>query len=139
MKVPYVCCTKSFEEHYVGQTGGGLPHYQGVSFQKGYGLGGFFRRMFRAAFPFLLKSSRTIGKEALRAGSRVASDVLTGQNFREAFRTRVKESGRNLTQTAVDKVQSMVGKGRYKRKRKMKKRFISSKARKVKGRDIFDP
>lgn len=139
MKVPYVCCPDAFEEHYAGQTGNGLPYYRGVSFQKGYGIGGFFRRMFRAAFPFLMKSTKTIGKEALRAGSRVATDVLLdGQNFGEAVRTRAKESGKTLAQSAIDKVQSMVGKGRYKRKRKVKRRFISSKVRKVEGRDIFD-
>lgn len=139
MKVPYVCCTKRFEDHYTTQSGNGLPYYQGVSFQKGYGLGSWFRRIFRTALPFLVKGTKTIGKEALRAGSRVASDVLSGENLKEAVKTRTKESGRNLTQKAVDRIQSMVGKGQYKRKRKKQNRFISSKKRKVTGRDIFDP
>jgi hypothetical protein len=139
MSVPYECCTKKFEEHYAGQTGSGLPYYKGVSVQKGYGLGGIFRRLFKAAFPFLMKGTKTIGKEALLTGSRVASDVLSGQNFKEAIKTRTKESGKNLTQKALDKVQSMVGRGKYKRKRTKQKRIISSKVRKVRGRDIFDP
>ena len=139
MSVPYVCCTKKFEEHYAGQTGDGLPHYRGVSFQKGYGIGGIFRRLFRAALPFLVKGGKTIGKEALLTGSRIASDVLSGQNFEEAVKTRSKESGKHLAQKALDKVQSMVGRGKYKRKRKQHKTFISKKARKERGRDIFDP
>lgn len=138
MKVPYVCCTKKFEDHYTSQSGAGLPFYRGVSFQKGYGLGSVISRLFRAAFPFLVKGTKTLGKEALLAGSRVASDVLSGQNLKESVKTRSKESGRNLTQKAVDRIQSMVGKG-YKRKKKQTKRIISSKKRKVKGRDIFDP
>lgn len=138
MSVPYVCCTKKYEEHYANQTGSGLSYYQGSAIQKGYGLGGIFRRFFRAAFPFLVKGTRTIGKEALRTGSRVASDVLSGQNFEEALKTRTKESGKHLAQKAIDKVQSMVGQGQYKRKRKKQKRIISSKVRKVRGRDIFD-
>ncbi|GIX84450.1 hypothetical protein CDAR_620681 [Caerostris darwini] len=39
MKVPYVCCSKKFEEPYTNQSGSGIPHYEGVSFQTGYGLG----------------------------------------------------------------------------------------------------
>lgn len=139
MRVPYVCCTKRFEDHYSAQSGNGMSHYQGVSFQKGYGLGSWFRRIFRTALPFLVKGTKTISKEALRTGSRVASDVLSGQNLKEAVKTRTKESGRNLAQKAVDRIQSMVGKGKYKRKRKKQNGIISSKKRKVIGRDIFNP
>ncbi|GFY27109.1 uncharacterized protein F54H12.2 [Trichonephila clavipes] len=73
-----------------GQIGSGLTHYKGINFQKGYGIGGIFRRLFRAALPFLVKG--------------------------EAVKTRSKESGKKLAQKAIDRVQSMVGKGQYKRK-----------------------
>ncbi|GFW77858.1 uncharacterized protein TNCV_4627371 [Trichonephila clavipes] len=63
-------------------------------------------------------------------GSRVASDVLSGKFFKEAVKTRSRESGKKLAQKAIDRVQSMVGKGQYKRERKKQKKFISSKARK---------
>ncbi|GFS87968.1 hypothetical protein TNCV_5126191 [Trichonephila clavipes] len=62
--------------------------------------------------------------------SRVASDVLSVENFKEAVKTRSRESGKKLAQKAIDRVQSMVGKGQYKRKRKKQKKSISSKARK---------
>ncbi|GFT89567.1 uncharacterized protein TNCV_2589101 [Trichonephila clavipes] len=99
-----------------GQIGSGLTHYKGINFQKGYGIGGIFRLLFRAALPFLVKGGKTIGKEVLMTGSRVASDVLSGENFKEAVKTRSKESGKKLAQKAIDRVQSMVGKGQYKRK-----------------------
>ncbi|GFY29337.1 uncharacterized protein TNCV_4724651 [Trichonephila clavipes] len=35
-----------------GQIGSSLTHYKGINFQKGYGIGGIFRRLFRAALPF---------------------------------------------------------------------------------------
>ncbi|GFU57789.1 uncharacterized protein F54H12.2 [Trichonephila clavipes] len=38
-----------------GQIGSGLTRYKGINFQKGYGIGGIFRRLFRAALPFLVK------------------------------------------------------------------------------------
>lgn len=138
MKVPYVCCSKRLEDHYTSQAGKGLPYYQGVSYQKGYGLGGMFRRLFRTALPYLIQGSKTVGKEALATGSRVAADVLSGQDFKAAAKTRTKESGKNLAKRAINKVQSMIGTGKYKRKRKPGKKFISSKKRKLKGRDIFD-
>ncbi|GFX27769.1 uncharacterized protein F54H12.2 [Trichonephila clavipes] len=75
---------------------------------------GIFRRLFRAALPFLVKGSKTIGKEVLMTGSRVASDLLSGENFKEAVKTRSRESGKKLAQKAIDRVQSMVGKGQYK-------------------------
>ncbi|GFV68135.1 uncharacterized transposon-derived protein F54H12.3 [Trichonephila clavipes] len=77
-----------------GQIGSGLTHYKGINFQKGYGIGGIFRRLFRAALPFLVKGGKTIGKEVLMTGSRVASDVLSGENFKEAVKTRSRESGK---------------------------------------------
>ncbi|GFT59538.1 uncharacterized protein TNCV_3406361 [Trichonephila clavipes] len=78
-----------------GQIGSGLTHYKGINFQKGYGIGGIFRRLFRAALPFLVKGGKTIGKEVLMTGSRVASDVLSGENFKEAVKTRSRVSGKN--------------------------------------------
>ncbi|GFV85386.1 uncharacterized protein TNCV_3772111 [Trichonephila clavipes] len=127
MSVPFVCCTKRFEDHYAGQIGSGLTHYKGINFQKGYGIGGIFRRLFRAALPFLVKGGKTIGKEVLMTGSRGASDVLSGENFKEAVKTRSKESGKKLAQKAIDRVQSMVGKGQYKRKRKKQKNSFHPK------------
>ncbi|GFW90556.1 uncharacterized protein F54H12.2 [Trichonephila clavipes] len=59
-----------------GQISSDLTHYKGINFQKGYGIGGIFRRLFRAALPFLVKGGKTIGKEVLMTGSRVASDVF---------------------------------------------------------------
>ncbi|GFU83864.1 uncharacterized protein TNCV_3851861 [Trichonephila clavipes] len=51
----------------------------------------------RAALPFLVKGGKTIGKEVLMTGSRVASDVLSGENFKEAVKTRSKESGKKIS------------------------------------------
>ncbi|GFX65158.1 uncharacterized protein F54H12.2 [Trichonephila clavipes] len=116
MSVPYVCCTKRFEDDYAVQIGSGLTHYKDINFQKGYGIGGIFRQLFRAALPFLVKGGKTIGKEVLMTGSRVASDVLSRENFKEAVKTRSRESGKKLAQKTIDRVQSMVGKGQYKRK-----------------------
>ncbi|GFW05188.1 uncharacterized protein F54H12.2 [Trichonephila clavipes] len=77
------------------ERGSGLTHYKNINFQKDYGIGRIFRRLFRAALPFLVKG---------------------GENFKEAVKTRSRESGKKLAQKAIDRVQSMIGKGQYKRK-----------------------
>ncbi|GIY93390.1 uncharacterized protein F54H12.2 [Caerostris extrusa] len=88
MKVPYVCCSKKFEEHYTNQSGSGIPHYEGISFQRGYGLGGVFRRLFRAALPFLVRGGKVVGKEALVTGTKVINDVLSGKDLETAAKSR---------------------------------------------------
>lgn len=138
MLVPYTCCTKNFEDYYTGQIGNGLPYYKGAVLQKGYGIGGFFAKLFRSAMPFLVRGAKTVGKEALRAGTMVANDMLSGEDFKTSFKQRTKESGKTLARKAVRKADEMIGRGKLKRKRKPSKHAISSKARKLQGRDIFD-
>lgn len=138
MLVPYSCCTKQFEDHYAGQIGSGIPYYSGMKFQKGYGLGGFFRRLFRSAVPFLKKGAKTVGEEVLRSGARVASDVLGGKDFKTAASERSKESGKSLANRALNKLHNMIGKGSYKRKRKTSKVSRTPKPKKRRGGDIFD-
>jgi len=140
MLVPYTCCPKTFENHYAEQIGNGLPHYQGMAFQKGYGIGGFFAKLFRSAMPFLVRGAKTVGKEALRTGTLIANDVLSGETtFKESAKTRAKAAGKTLAKKALKKASDMIGNGRFKRKRKASRKVISPKAKKVKGRDIFDP
>lgn len=139
MLVPYTCCTRKFENYYASQTGNGLSFYRGGAvLQRGHGIGGFFAKLFRSAMPLLMSGAKTIGKEALRTGTMVANDVLSGESFKSSLKTRSKETGKKLARKAVKKADEMIGHGRLKRKRKLSKHFSSSKARKVKGRDIFD-
>lgn len=139
MLVPYECCTQTFEDYYTGQAGNGLAYYQGQPYQRGYGIGGWFKKLFRMALPFLARGAKTVGKEALRTGVEIAQDVMEGRQFAEAAEERSKAAGKKLAKKALQKADGMLGEGRgYKRKRILKKRFISKKARKVHGRDIFD-
>ncbi|GFV01910.1 uncharacterized protein F54H12.2 [Trichonephila clavipes] len=81
MLVPYNCCTKQFEDYYISQTGNGLPYYAGQSFQKGYGIGGWFKRLFRTALPFLKSGAKSVGKEVLKTSTQIANDMLEGRVF----------------------------------------------------------
>lgn len=140
MLVPYKCCVKDFEDYYVNQAGNGLGYYKGQSSQKGYGIGGWFRKLFRSALLFITKGAKSVGKEVLRTGTQIANDLLEGQNIQESAKMRAKETGRKLAKKALNTADEMLGQGKkYKRKRKLVNRHTLLKARKVKRRDIFDP
>ncbi|GFS44890.1 uncharacterized protein F54H12.2 [Trichonephila inaurata madagascariensis] len=95
MLVSYKCCVKQYEYYYVNQAGSGLSYYQSQSFQKGYGIGGCFKRLFRTALPFLTRGAKSVGKEVLKTGAQIANDLLEGQNLEDAAKHRAKETGEN--------------------------------------------
>ncbi|GFY12761.1 uncharacterized protein F54H12.2 [Trichonephila clavipes] len=112
MLVPYNCCTKQFEDYYISQTGNGLPYYAGQSFQKGYGIGGWFKRLFRTALPFLKSGAKSVGKEVLKTSTQIANDMLEGQSFPESARQRTNETGKKLIKKAIQKADEMIGRGK---------------------------
>jgi len=122
----------------VNQSGGGDigPVYR-ASFrmQRGNGIGSFFRGLFRFVKPLLFSGAKAVGKEALRTGSNILTDILEKQPEQPMgtiFKTRFGEAKGNLEQ----KIKKMTGSGLgLKRKRKSKKAQSQSKRRKVK--DIF--
>ena len=81
------------------QSGGSLPAYSGVAYQRGGGLGSFFRGLFRAIWPSVKKVGIVAGKEALRAGSEATRDAVTdGVEFKTALKRRGKQAlGRTIT------------------------------------------
>ncbi|GIY11072.1 uncharacterized protein F54H12.2 [Caerostris darwini] len=112
MKVPYVCCSKKFEEHYTNQAGSGIPHYEGISFQRGYGLGGVFRRLFRAALPFLVRGGKVVGKEAPVTGTKVINDVFFGKDLQTATKSRSKEAGKSWARKGMNRVHRSIHRSR---------------------------
>lgn len=138
MFVPYQCCAKSFEDYYTHQSGSGLNYYQGTTLQKGYGLGGVFRSLFRAAVPLFKSGAKTVGKQLFSSGLDLLNDVSRGENVKVAAKRRLKEAGQTLTDKAATKVKSMIGSGHRHKKRKLPKKTVSRrKVKKVKTSDIF--
>ncbi|GIY54860.1 uncharacterized protein CDAR_248761 [Caerostris darwini] len=91
--------------HYVPvirQSGSGISHYEGISFQRGYGLGGVFRLLFRAALPFLVRGGKVVGKEALVTGTKVINDVLTGKDLETAAKNKSKEAGKEMRDISLN-------------------------------------
>lgn len=95
---------------------GGISHvYIGSPNQRGHGIGSFLGGLFRRIIPLLKQGARTVGKEALRSGINMASDVVnSGVQPREAFETRLRESGQNLKRKAEEKINSLMKGSGYK-------------------------
>ena len=86
-------------EYNLLQTGGSLPRFSGVPYQRGQGIGSFFRGLFRAIWPTLKTVGIAAGKEALKAGSEAARDHFNeGTDAKTALKKRGKQAaGRVLT------------------------------------------
>lgn len=112
-----------YSDYFEAQTGGsartghgGISNvYVGSPNQRGHGIGSFLGGLFRRIIPLLKQGARTVGKEALRAGVNVASDVLdSGMHPREAFKMRLRESGETLKRKAQEKIDTLMKGSGYK-------------------------
>jgi hypothetical protein len=70
----------------------------------------------RVVFPLLKSAGRSIGKEALRAGAHIASDIVAGDSPRASIKRHTKQSVANQLAKASSRLQS--GRGLGKRPRK---------------------
>lgn len=97
----------------IGQIFIGAPHQRGHG-----GIGSFLAGIFRKVLPLLSRGAKVVGKEALRTGMNVISDITTQNTpIKESFRKRVKESGENLKRKAEEKFDKLMEGSGYKRRR----------------------
>jgi len=93
--------------------------------QRGNGIGSFFRGLFRFVKPLLYSGAKAVGKEALKTGSNIITDILNKepeQLVGNIFKTRFSEAKGNLE----DKIKKMTWSGLgLKRKSKNKKASVS--------------
>ncbi len=67
-----------------------FPIYRGIRQQRGHGIGGLFRGLFRTVAPMLKKGLVHIGKRALTAGASALSDIDAGTPIKQAFKNRAR-------------------------------------------------
>ena len=122
-----------YEKYYNDQIE--FPTYRGVRYQRGYGLGGVFRKLFRYIVPFVKEHYvpilKTVGKTALNSATNLANDALEGKNIKESAKQRLKETFEDLKKKA-DMKGNGINKGR---KRQLTRKLKANKKRKL---DIFD-
>ena len=103
------------------QYGGNLSAFHGARVQRGYGLGGLLKGLFRAAVPLFKQGAKAVGRTALKTGARVASDVLQGQDIKSSLKTRGSQARQELQKKAKKKIVKMIGGGKKKMKTSVKK------------------
>lgn len=116
---------KMFYQNYFDhhQTGGGNAISSGISriyvgspYQRGHGIGKFLGGLFRKAIPLLTRGTKAVGREALRTGLNVLTDVAQSVPLKESVRKRVKESGGNLKRKVEEKFDAYMEGDGYKRR-----------------------
>lgn len=146
----------AYYKQQAAQSGHGLDGFHGLPYQRGAGLGSFFRSLFSMAIPVIKRAAsstaKVVGKQALSTIGKVATDVSSGHNFKESVVKRGKEAASNILQeSAGSLMQQQSGSGlgvrplrttikipnvAIKRRAKAKKVSVAKRRRLVKS-DIF--
>jgi hypothetical protein len=130
--------------YYIHQAGGGGgsdgvvgPIYAVPPFvQRGHGLGSFFGGLFRTLRPYIFSASKALGREALRTGGRILTDIA--ENPQKGVKEIISKHVQDTFQTLGSK---MTGRGRKRqatvRTRKSKKpRRTTSKRKPARKRSV---
>jgi hypothetical protein len=104
MKQRHNTDARVYHEYYLNQAGKGYPVYVGTRYQRGHGLGSIFESLFKSAVTLLKRGATTLGREALKTGLYLVSDVMEGKNVTQAAKSRLKSTGQSLLQKAMDTV-----------------------------------
>ena len=125
-----------YHQYNKNQAETNFPVFRGVKYQRGYGLGGVFRRLFRFIMPLVkehgLPLLRSVGESAIKGVSNLANDAIKGKNLKESAEQRFKETFKELKDKTL-----MKGSG-INRKRKSLIRTLKPKITKKRKKDIFD-
>jgi hypothetical protein len=119
MRVIYIPASDKFWAQYYArqQTGRG---FDGDPFQRGGGLGNVFRGLFRFLLPVVKSAGKAIGKQALRSGAQIASDLVAGGDLKKILKKRGKRGASALLRTAAAKL-DQTGAGTIKGRPKKRK------------------
>lgn len=130
-----------YNQYYVEQVGSGTKVFKGRRIQRGYGsgIGSFIGSLTRGAAPFL----KSVGKQLLKTGVGLASDVIGGKSFKDAALTR----GKDMAGMAFEAIRDALSKGMSKKRttprtpakkrRKIDKKKKNTVTKKRKP-DVFD-
>jgi hypothetical protein len=135
-----------YESYYTNQAINPMPVFQGYRFQRGYGLGGVFRRLFKWILPIVKQHAvpvvKTVGQEFLKGVSNVAKDAISGKNIKLSANQRFDETLNELS----NKAGVMRGNGfgsdintpvKIKKKKRKLKQILKSNFRRKRKVDIF--
>lgn len=145
MKVAYniLSSNQDYNAYYKSQAGGNLPYFTGSTIQSGHGIGSMLAKVFKGTvLPMMKQGAKTVGKELLNTGLSVASDVISGKNFKSSAKRNLQNSGKtllnNLTNSLINQKPSRKRKTNQRphAQNKSKTSHRHNKKRKL-GSDIF--
>lgn len=141
-----------YNTYYLNQASNSFPVFAGYRVQKGYGLGGIFRKIYKWIVPIFKKHAvpvaKTFGHEVLKSTTNVVKDAINGKSIRESAKRRLDETLEELS----NKAGIMHGEGigssintpvkKFKKlqnsNKKKLKQILSSKFKQKRVVDIFD-
>jgi hypothetical protein len=68
-----------YYNNQASQVGYGIHGFHGTPYQRGAGLGSFFRSLFRMAMPIIKSAAGKVGQQALATGAEIAGDLSRGR------------------------------------------------------------
>jgi hypothetical protein len=116
--------SKQYVDYYVNQAGSGIAAYSGTRYQKG---NGFFGRIITSLIPVLKSAGKFFAKKALKTGVNIGSDLLGGENFKISVKKRLKSTGLELAEDALDRIRNMKQSGEGMKRRKKSQKNNSKK------------
>lgn len=93
----------NFQNYYLNQARGSLSYFQGSTYQRDYGLGRIFRRIFKWIMPIIKEHGypiiKNVGKEVIKGVSNLANDGLDGKDIKESTKSRLEETLNSIKNT----------------------------------------
>lgn len=109
----------------------GYGGFRGTPYQRGAGLGSFFRSLFRMAIPVIKGAAKHIGKQALTSGSHVVADLVEGRPVLESLKQHGRAGTAALIRKADQAMNQQTGSG-------LGHRLNSQKPIKATREDVFE-
>ena len=123
----------NYKKYYEDQIGSDYPVFRGYGNQRGHGLGGIFKTLFK---PLAKKGALALGSEAVKTVTNIANDAINGKNVKESVKGHFHDAVKSLSDQAQVNLQA----GSGKKRKIVKKQFIVKKRKNHFRRlkDIFD-
>lgn len=96
---------------FLQQEGGGM-FFEGIPFQRGYGIGSVLGNLFRYLVPIGKTIGKELGREGLSTGSRVLTNMMSGETLKNSLRKEGQQGLKNVLDRVYEKTQT--GQGRRK-------------------------
>lgn len=127
--------TNPLVEYYANQAGTGISYFQGSRAQRGHGIGAILSKLFNSTLlPAFKSGGGLLARQGLQSLVDVGTDLLSGENAKQAFNKRTKEAlSRSIDELGVRLKQKGSGRKRkssnFTYKKQSKKNKIAKRSK----------